>query len=125
MAEIKQPVHLEEEKNIVAQAQKYWASYNKQIVYGVAVIVLLVGGLLGYKYLVQEPNEKKAEEAMFHAEEYYRIDSIKQALNGDNINAGFLKIISKYSGNKAANLAHFYAGSCYLKLGDYNNAIKH
>jgi len=62
---------------------------------------------------------------MFRAEEYYRQDSARLALNGDNINAGFVKIISKYGGTKAANLATFYAGSCYLKLGDYNNAVKY
>jgi len=53
------------------------------------------------------------------------MDSVKLALNGDNINAGFAKIVAKYGGTKAANLASFYAGSCYLKLGDYNNAVKY
>jgi len=125
MTEIKHPAHLEEEKNVVAQAQKYWASYSNQIVYALAVIVLLVAGYLGYKYMIQEPNEKKASESMFQAEAYYRMDSAKLALNGDNINAGFLKIISKYSGTKAANLASFYAGSCYMKTGDFNNAVKY
>jgi TolA-binding protein len=62
---------------------------------------------------------------MFHAEEYYKMDSTRLALEGDNINAGFLKIISRYSGTKAANLASFYAGSCYLKIGDFNNAVKY
>ena len=93
--------------------------------YGLAVIVLVLAGFLGYKFLVQEPNETKASSAMFHAEEYYRNDSARLALNGDNVNAGFLSIISKYSGTRAANLAQFYAGSCYLKMNDYNNAVKH
>jgi TolA-binding protein len=53
------------------------------------------------------------------------MDSARLALNGDNINYGFLKVISKYGSTKAANLAAFYAGSCYLKLGDYNNAVKY
>jgi tetratricopeptide (TPR) repeat protein len=125
MTEIKQPLHVEEEKNLVAQFQQYWIKYNKQIVYALSVLFLLVAGFIGYKTLVQEPNEKKALEAMFHAEDYYRMDSARLALNGDNINAGFLKIISKYGGTKAGNLASFYAGSCYLKLGDFKNAAKY
>jgi predicted negative regulator of RcsB-dependent stress response len=125
MSEIKNPAHLDEEKNVIAEAQQFWEKYNKPLIYGLTVIVLIVGGYLGYKYLVQDPNEKKAEESMFRAEEYYRIDSLKLALNGDNINAGFIKVISKYSGTKAANLAEFYAGSCYLKTGDFNNAVKY
>ena len=62
---------------------------------------------------------------MFRAEDYYRKDSVNLALNGDGQYQGFLKIISKYSGTDAANLANFYAGSCYLKLDDNVNAIKY
>ncbi len=125
MSEIKHPAHLEEEKNPVDQLQHYWDRWGKQAGYALLAIILVVGGLFAYKNLVSGPNEKKATEAMFRAEEYYRMDSARLALNGDNINAGFLKILSKYSGTKAANLASFYAGSCYLKLGDYNNAVKY
>jgi tetratricopeptide (TPR) repeat protein len=125
MSEIKQPAHLEKEINVVDRAQHFWGKYGKQLIYGVSAVLLVIAAFLAYKYVVQEPNEKKAEDAMFQAEQYYRMDSVKLALNGDNINAGFAKIISKYSGTKAANLAKFYAGSCYLRLGDFNNAVKY
>ncbi|HEX9511054.1 MAG TPA: tetratricopeptide repeat protein [Puia sp.] len=125
MSEIKHPAHLEEEKNPIDQLQHFWDRWGKQAGYALLAIVLIVGGLFAYKNLISEPNEKKAIEAMFRAEEYYRMDSARLALNGDNVNAGFLKILSKYSGTKAANLASFYAGSCYLKMGDYNNAVKY
>ena len=36
-----------------------------------------------------------------------------------------LRIISRYDGTKAANLARLYAASCYMKLGDFNNAVRH
>lgn len=125
MSEIKHPAHLEEEKNPVDELHHYWERWGKQAGYALLVIILVVGGFLGYRNMISEPNEKKAGEAMFRAEEYYRLDSARLALNGDNINAGFLKITSKYSGTRAAKLASFYAGSCYLKLGDYNNAVKY
>jgi len=125
MSEIKKPAHIEEEKNVVAEVEQFWNKYGKLLGYVIGGIIILIGGYLGYKTFVQEPNEKKAMEAMYRAEEYYRMDSVKLALNGDNINAGFAKIVSKYGGTKAANLASFYAGSCYLKLGDYNNAVKY
>ncbi|MBN9384897.1 MAG: tetratricopeptide repeat protein [Chitinophagaceae bacterium] len=125
MSEIKHPAHLEAEKNPIDQLHHFWDRWGKQASYGLLVIVLLVAGYFAYKNLVSEPKEAKANEAIFRAEEYYRLDSARLALNGDNINPGFLKIISKYGGTKAANLASFYAGSCYLKLGDYNNAVKY
>jgi tetratricopeptide (TPR) repeat protein len=125
MSEIKHPAHLEEEKNPVAQLQLAWDKYGKMVSYVVLALVIIVGAVIGYRNLVVEPKEKQASEAMFRAEEYYREDSARLALNGDNINAGFIKVMSRYSGTRAAKLASFYAGSCYLKLGDFNNAVKY
>jgi predicted negative regulator of RcsB-dependent stress response len=125
MSEIKRPAHLQEEKNPVAELRTTWERYGKQASYALIILILLVGGYYGYRNWVSEPNEKKAVESMFRAEEYYRMDSARLALNGDNINYGFLKVIARYGGTKAANLASFYAGSCYIKLGDFNKAIQY
>jgi tetratricopeptide (TPR) repeat protein len=125
MSEIKHPAHLEEEKNPVADIQNMWERYGKQASYVLLTIIVIIAGFFAYRNLISEPNEKKAIEAMFRAEQYYRMDSARLALNGDNINAGFLKVIARYGSTKAGNLASFYAGSCYLKLGDFNNAIKY
>jgi predicted negative regulator of RcsB-dependent stress response len=125
MSEIKHPAHLEEEKNPIAEIQHVWERYGKVASYILVGIIIVVGGYFGYRSYILEPKEKQAVEALFRAEEYYRMDSVRLALNGDNINAGFIKIISRYGGTKAANLASFYAGSCYLKLGDFSNAVKY
>jgi tetratricopeptide (TPR) repeat protein len=128
MSEIKHPAHLDDIAaggNIADRFDAFWNKYGKRTGYVLLGIIILVAGFLGYKYMVSDPNEAKASEAIFHAEEYYRMDSLKLALNGDNANAGFLKIISRYGGTRAANLAHFYAGVCYLKTGDFNNAVKY
>jgi tetratricopeptide (TPR) repeat protein len=125
MSEIKHPARLEEEKDPIADFQTAWEKYGKQASYGLLAIIVIVGGFFAYRNFVTEPKEKQAVEAMFHAEEYYRMDSTRLALNGDAINAGFLKVISKYGGTKAAKLAGFYAGSCYMKLGDFSNAVKY
>jgi predicted negative regulator of RcsB-dependent stress response len=125
MPEIKHPAHLQEEKNPVAEIHDTWERYGKQASYVLIAIVVLVGGYIGYRKWVAEPNEKQAVAAMFRAEQYYQMDSARLALNGDNINYGFLKVIARYGGTRAANLASFYAGSCYLKLGDFTNAVKY
>jgi predicted negative regulator of RcsB-dependent stress response len=125
MSEIKRSAHLEEEKNPLAEIRNMWDRYGKQASYVLIAIILVVAGYLGYRNYVKEPNEKHALEAMFRAEEYYRMDSARLALNGDNINYGFLKVIARYGGTKAASLAAFYAGSCYMKMGDFNNAVKY
>ena len=125
MPEIKNPAHLEEEKNPVAELQGAWEKYGKQVTYALIGIIVVVGGFFAYRNLISEPKEKQASEAMFRAEEYYRMDSARLALNGDQVNSGFLKIISRYGGTKAGKLANFYAGDCYLRLGDFNNAVKY
>ena len=119
----KNQVPAPEANDPVERVTGFWNQYSKQILIAVAAIIIVVGGFFAYKNFISEPNEKKASEAMRYAEEFFRQDSVKLALNGDNLNPGFLKVISKYSGTKAANLAHFYAGSCYLKMGDFKNAV--
>lgn len=125
MAEIKQVTERDQEKITTERANDFWGRYSKIILIASVAIIVLCGGYLAYKYLVKGPKEEKAVEAIFKAEEYYRLDSLKPALNGDGINAGFLKIISNYGGTKAGNLAKFYAGDIYLKTGDFNNAVKY
>lgn len=98
---------------------------KKAINTAIVGIVVVVGGFFAYKNFVVAPNEEKASLAMVRAEQIYSIDSVSLALNGDATNAGFLKIIKKYEGTPSANVAHFYAGSCYLKMGDFKSAIKH
>jgi len=106
------------------KTQLFWNKNGKYIVYGFAAIVLLAGAYIIYQNYVKAPEEQKASEAMWKAEEFFRADSVRLALNGSGASQGFLRIISKYGGTKAGNLSRFYAGSCYMKLGDFNNAIK-
>ncbi len=125
MSDIKKREHLELEVSPVDKWKQFQEKNGKKYGIALSVILIVVLGYFGYKQYILEPKEKQASEAMFRAEDYYRIDSIRLALNGDAVNAGFVKIINRYSGTHAANLAAFYAGSCYLKLGDFNNAVKY
>ncbi len=91
----------------------------------VTVILGAVIAFFGYKYFIQAPEEEKAGIAMSHAEQMFSIDSVNVALNGDVQGAGFLTIIKKYGSTASGNVAQYYAGACYLKMGDYKSAIKH
>ncbi len=104
--------------------EQFWAKYSKPLLIGLTVVVLAIAGYFIYRSMVTIPNERKAEEAAFKAEEYYRMDSVDKALNGDGVNQGLLRVISRYSGTEAANRARLMAGSIYLRKGDYKNAIK-
>jgi tetratricopeptide (TPR) repeat protein len=125
MSDIKLREHLEREISPVDKWKHFQDNYGRKATIGLTIVLLAVLGYFGYKQFIMDPKEKQASEAMFRAEDYFRMDSVRLALNGDAVNAGFVKIISRYSGTKAADLASFYAGSCYLKLGDFKNAVKY
>jgi tetratricopeptide (TPR) repeat protein len=61
---------------------------------------------------------------MFVAENYFEKDSFNIALNGSGNYPGFLQIIDDYSFTKSANLAHYYAGICYLRTGKFYEAVE-
>ena len=105
--------------------KNFWNKYSKSLTILATGLIVLVTGWYAFQEFYQTPREKKAIEAMFRAEDYYRQDSASLALNGDGQNIGFLKVIERYSGTNAANLACFYAGSCYIKLNDNVKAVEY
>lgn len=120
--------------DVVTRARGFWEKNSKPIIYVSTAIILLVGGWLAYKYMIKQPKEDKANEAVFVVQKYFSDfsngpDSLKvtlanRVLNGDGANSGVLKFISKYDGTDAANLCHYYAGACYLHLKQFDKAIK-
>lgn len=127
--EVKQPevvVTKSSEEKLVEKSQQFWSKNSKFIVYGLAVVVLAIGGFFVYKSYFKAPAEQAANELIWPAQQYFKIDSFSRALNGDGTraNPGFLKIARNHAGTKAGNLANFYTGICYQQLGDSKNAIK-
>lgn len=111
------------DQEVVDKAIGFWENNSKKIITVSVAIIVVVGGYLGYKNLIQLPKEQKANEELFAAENNFRKDSFNLALNGSGSTPGLLKVISKYSGTKAANLAHYYAGASYLQMGEYQKAV--
>jgi len=109
----------------LAKAEGVWKNVQKPILAVLVVALVIGGGYFGYREYIQKPKEEKAADAIFKVQQYFAIDSLNLVLNGDGQNKGALYVIKNYSGTKAANLAHYYAGVSYLKLGDFNNAVKY
>lgn len=125
MADKKTVVEAEGSEAVIAKAKDVWGKYSKYIV-GISIaLIVLIGGWYIYNNFFKSPKEQKAKDAIFKAEEYFRMDSLNLALNGDGPNPGFLKIIRNYGGTKAGNLAKYYAGVCYAKLNDNEKAAKY
>src|SRR4051812_24903224 len=123
MAEVKQVRHRSENDEIIDRARDFWSKNGRVVMIAAGVVILLVGGFLAYKFLIKAPKEQKADESLWKTEEYFRLDSLKQTLAGDGQFAGAEKVASQYSGTRAGNLAHLYAGAAALKAGDNNKAV--
>lgn len=114
------------EKDLLLQAEGFWQKFQKPILGVLGIAVIGIGGWFAYKKFVVEPKEAKAADAIYSVQVNFAKDSSKLVINGDGgANKGALYVIKNYSGTKAANLAHFYAGVSYLKLNDFTNAIKY
>lgn len=96
---------------------------QKMLTIVVGVIVAIVVVYLGFTRLYIQPRETDAQEQMFMAEQYFEKDSFNLAINGDGNYLGFLDIIDDYGMTDAANLASYYTGISYLRLGEYEAAI--
>ncbi|MBC7449505.1 MAG: cytochrome C biosynthesis protein [Hymenobacteraceae bacterium] len=107
------------------EASEEFVRSNRNLLLGAlgAIIAAVVGGFLFWQY--RGGQNEEAHSAMFTAVNYFEVDSIKQALNGDGQNPGLLKIADEYGSTKAGNLAHFYAGTALLKQGKFAEAAEH
>jgi len=117
---------IESPEVIVDKAEVFLADKKKRnlTIAAGGIVILAIVGLFLYRGYIDSQN-KEAQEEMFPAIYAFEADSLSKALNGDGLNFGFLKIISDYPGTDAANLANLYAGNIYMKLADFNSAIRH
>lgn len=109
-----------------SKVEQYVIDNQKSLSIIIGAVVLLVGGYFVWQKLIVEEQEKSANNEMFYAQQYFEQDSLDLAINGNGADRkGFLYITEEYGITKAGNLAEYYLGMCYLKKGEYENAIEH
>ncbi len=123
------------EVDVVEKARGFWDDYSKPISYVGSAIIVIVAAWLIYKYMFKVPEQEKADKVVFVTQKYFseftkatdsaQIMLATKVLNGDGVNPGALRIINQYSGTPAANLCEYYAGACYLHLGQFEKSIKY
>ncbi|MEN8124009.1 MAG: tetratricopeptide repeat protein [Bacteroidota bacterium] len=118
-----------------ASKSEQWVEKNqKPIFIGLIAITLIILGYLAYNKYILEPKEKEAADELAFPKEYFEqaqnttvaVDSIYNlAINGADGKYGLIDIVDNYGNTKAGNLAKYMSGISYLKLGEYDNAIKY
>ena len=117
-----------------------WIENNQKILWIILIALLVIGvGIFFINKYNKERNEKALNQSfpqeitfeeqfskpMDFASYYMENENYAAALNGDGEHEGFLDIVNNYGSTKAGKLAAYYAGICYLKQGNYTEAIEY
>lgn len=114
----------EEIEVAIGKTEAFIEKYQKQLIYGVLALVLVVSAVLMFNRFYIAPQELEAQDQLAKGERYFAADSFKLALNGDGVDyVGFNRIIENYGMTKTANAAYAYAGISTFKLGEYQKSI--
>ncbi len=109
----------------VSKTEKFFEKNQKLVTWVLAIVIVLIGGYFANKYLIAQPRAEKASAEMFAAIQNFNAEEWQVALDGDGNYAGFLEVIDNYGSTPQASLAAHYAGICYLKLGDKEQAMNY
>lgn len=110
---------------VMIQGEQFIEKHLKNILVGVAAVVLVVVAIFAYIKFVSEPKANEASVASYVAEDHFMRYQDSLALAGIGIeHKGFEAIAKTYSGTQAGNLAHAYAGIAHYDAGRYAEAIE-
>ncbi|MDO5571092.1 MAG: tetratricopeptide repeat protein [Bacteroidales bacterium] len=117
---------LDEVNEALSKTEQLIEKYQKPMLISALVLILVVSGILALRQFYFIPKENKAQEDLFVGEFLLQEKEYQKALEGNGGDfIGFEAIIKENSSTKAGNLAKAYAGICQMRLGNYEQAIKH
>ena len=116
---------LEIVEDALTKTEQFIENNQKNISVFIIAIIVVVGGYFAYAKMIVAPRQQQAMVEIFGAEQAFKKDSFKVALNGNDKHKGFLNIIDEFGSTKTGNLASYYAGVSYLRLGEYDKAIEY
>ena len=111
----------------VSKTEKFFEEHGKKVIVALVALLIVFAGGYAYKYFVLDKNEAAAKELIVKAQDRFKGEDVdyQLVLNGDENGAGLLEVIEQYGSTKSGNIACHYAGICYLRLGDFENAEKY
>lgn len=119
-----------ENVSFVSKSEMFIEKNKNMILIVVSAIVIIILAFFGIRKFIVEPRQEKANQAMYAAEQYMAQGNFQMALYGDSTSTGIygtglLDVIKNYGSTKAGKRAKYEAGICYLRLGQYKEALKY
>lgn len=98
--------------------------HGRTMSYLILALFVVAALVFGYRALIVAPRAEKAAALIAEAQNRFEQETpdYELALLGDDSGAGFLEVIERYGSTPSGNLAKHYAGICYLRMGDLENA---
>lgn len=112
-------------QEVYGKAESFFEKNRKAFLIGGGGLLAVIAGFLAYQFLIKNPKEKEANNAIWKAIQMQEIDSTDAALNGGPDFAGFEEIATKYDGTKAGKIAHYWCGINYRDKGEFQAALDH
>ncbi|MBR5464514.1 MAG: tetratricopeptide repeat protein [Alistipes sp.] len=108
----------------MSKTELFFENNGRKVTYAFLALLVLGLAIYGYRALVVTPRVEKAAELIAEAQARFNAETpdFELALNGDANGAGFLDVIDQYGSTASGNLAKHYAGICYLRTGDLEQA---
>jgi len=113
--------------------QLFYEKNKKVITYVGGALAVLIAAYVYFKAVYLPEEETAAANEIFWAENYFAKDSFAVALrggvmvfsaDGQKPMMGFEQVAEQYAWTKTGNLANYYAGVCYLRIGQFEKAIE-
>lgn len=110
---------------VYSKTEKYVDDNRNTLLIIAGLLVVLFAGYFAVTRLYLEPRNEEGMDLLWKAEYWFEIDSLDKALVGNESYYGFQYIADEYSSTDAGSLASYYAGTIYLKKGEYQRAIEY
>lgn len=105
------------------RTEMFFENNKKTLLIAFIAIVVIVLGIILYANFIRKPKIAEAQTELYKAEFAFEAEDYELALNGNDEFSGFAEIIDEYGSTPSGNAARYYAGVCYMRLGEYENAI--
>ncbi|WP_418982054.1 tetratricopeptide repeat protein [Alistipes sp.] len=109
------------------KTELFFEKNGRKLTYIFLALLVVAALVFGYRTLIAQPRVERAAEMIAEAQNRFEAENpdYQLALEGDANGAGFLDVAEQYGSTPSGNLAKHYAGICYLRQGDWENAAKY
>lgn len=113
--------------------QLFYEKNKKMVQYVGGGLLVAITAIVYWNFKYMPEKEAEAGNEIMWAQKFFDIDSFNIALNGNRMvytadgqkqMMGFETVAEEYGMTKTGNLANYYAGVCYLRLGKFDQAIE-